>query len=77
MSQQDVLEFLVEMRCENDDWYRIKDIQKALSDKGLGNGTVKGVAEDCLILVTCNNIEMRGVGLWSHYKEFRGIIKSI
>lgn len=76
MSQQDVLEWLVEQRCTDcDKWFRVKDIQEGLKEKGLGNGTIKGVANDLLCLTACGDIVMRNVGLWNSYKEFRAIIK--
>lgn len=72
MSQMDCLDFLREQRKENPDkWFRVKDVQDALREQGKGNGTLKGVASDLLILTNCSDISMRGIGVWKHYKEFR------
>ena len=71
MSQADVLNFLESQRKNNDNWFRIKDIQEALNNNGCGTGTLKGVGNDCYILSCSNFIEVRGVGVWNHYKEFR------
>jgi hypothetical protein len=59
----------------SDSWFRVKDIQDDLLAKGKTSGVLKGVSNDLLILTASGFIEMRNIGLWSSYKEFRAFIK--
>lgn len=72
MSQQDCLELLQEEKKVNPErWLTVKDIQDGLRQKGKGNGTIKGVPNDLMVLSCCNDVEFRGIGFWKHHKEFR------
>ena len=72
MSQADCLEWLEEQRrIDPDRWFRVKDVQRGLSIKGLGNGTCSNVSSHLLKLRNCGDILMRGIGFWEHYKEFK------
>ena len=72
MGQQDVLLALVDLRKINDDWFSSKQIiEFMLSNKSLDNKG-KNVYDDLLRLAAFNLIEVRGVGMWNHHKEFRG-----
>jgi len=76
MSQMDVANFLTEQRkIDENKWFRVKDIQQALADKGKSNGVLKGVSNDLYMLMRYGDIEWRGVGIWKHYKEFRALPK--
>lgn len=75
MSQQDVLDYLKDMIEVSDSWFRVKHIQNGLKERGFGNGVLKGVSDDLVALASFGDIEWRGVGIWSHYKEFRAIHK--
>lgn len=64
--------FLQEQRkLDPDRWFRVKEIQEGLAEKGLGNGTVKNVPQHLFALIRWGDIEWRGVGIWQHHKEFR------
>lgn len=68
----DCLRFLQEQRMADPDrWFRVKDVQEGLKDKGKSNGVLKGVSSDLLRLAVCGDLECRGIGYWKHYKEFR------
>jgi hypothetical protein len=72
LGQQECLEFLKEQsRLDPKKWFRVKDVQQGLAARKYGNGVLKGVAGDLLILTACGDIEMQGRGIWKHYKEFR------
>lgn len=72
MSQQDCLDFLRAMReSDPNKWFRIKEVQEALREKGLGNGTIKKVGSHLYKLAVCGDLDVRGIGIWEHYKEFR------
>lgn len=72
MSQQDCLNFLTDQKKKNPDkWFRVKHVQEGLRKRGLGNGTCKNVASHLLKLTVCGDIQMRGIGAWEHYKEFK------
>lgn len=76
MSQDDVHDFLKEQRkLDENKWFRVKDIQDALREKGLSEGVLKGVSNDLYMLMRFGDIEWRGVGIWKHYKEFRALPK--
>ena len=69
MSQADCLDWL--KRQDPDKWFRVKEVQDGLESEGKGNGTIRGVSHDLMRLTLFNDLEMRGVGTWKHYKEFR------
>lgn len=69
MSQTDCLEWL--QKQDPDKWFRVKHVQDGLASEGKGNGTIRGVSHDLMRLTLFNDLEMRGVGTWKHYKEFR------
>jgi hypothetical protein len=71
MAQADIENFLIEERKKSDKWFTIHEIKIALSNKGLSNGCIKGVADDLMRLCSFKRIDYRGVGLWEHHKEFR------
>lgn len=72
MSQMDCLRFLQEQKkLYPEKWFRVKDVQEGLLQKGLSNGVLKGVSNDLFRLMRCGDVEWRGVGVWKHYKEFR------
>lgn len=72
MSQQDCLDWLKEQHRKNPDrWFRVKEVQAGLARKGKGNGTIKNVSVHLLKLRNWGDIQMRGVGGWKHYKEFK------
>lgn len=72
MSQQNCLEWLTDQKKKDPKrWFRVKDVQKGLRQQGKGNGTCKNVAVHLIKLRNCGDIQMRGVGLWEHYKEFK------
>ena len=72
MSQQDCFDYLMDQKLKYPDiWFRIKDVQDGLREQGKGNGTIKGVGSHLMKLTTCGDIQMRGIGVWKHYKEFR------
>lgn len=72
MSQQDCLEWLKEQKKKHPDkWFRVKDVQEGLKKMGKGNGTCKNVPQHLLKLRNFGDIQMRGVGFWKHYKEFK------
>lgn len=77
MSQQNVLDFLLAMRDENDDWYMVKDIKDGMEQIGFSNGALKGVSDDLVALASCGDIEWRGIGIWNHRKEFRARTKCL
>ncbi len=53
MSQQDCFDFLnAQKKCNPEKWFRVKDVQEGLKNQGKGNGTLKGVGNDLLILTT-------------------------
>jgi len=72
MGQIEVLNFLDGERVLSDKYFTVREIQKALQDKGLTNGVIKGVHKAVIKLVMCNFIEWHGQGYWNHHKEFRG-----
>lgn len=73
MSQEDCQIFLQEQRKKHPNkWFRVKDIQEGLKQKGLGNGTLKNVPQALYKLMRWGDIEWKGVGIWKHHKEFRG-----
>jgi len=66
------LEWLQEQhKSSPDKWFRVKDVQEGLREKGAGNGSIKNVSLHLVKLRNCGDIAMRGVGLWEHYKEFK------
>lgn len=72
MSQMDVQRFLQEQyELDPNKWFRVKDIQEGLAEKGKSNGVLKGVANDLYMLMRFGDIKWRGVGVWKHYKEFQ------
>jgi len=72
VSQEDCLNWLEEQKkIHPRKWFRVKDVQEGLAEKGLGNGTVRCVSRHLLILTQWGYIRMRGIGVWKHYKEFR------
>jgi len=72
VSQQDCLDWLKEQyKLDPAGWFRVKDVQEGLRSMGAGNGTVKNVAVHLLKLRNCGDIQMRGIGAWKHYKEFK------
>lgn len=72
MTQQDCLDWLLTQHKKNPyRWFRVKDVQQGLLKGGKGNGTIKNVPSHLLKLTQNNDIQMRGVGLWKHYKEFK------
>jgi hypothetical protein len=72
VSQQDCLDYLKEEKKANPErWLMVKDIQDGLKQKGLGNGTLRNVANDLYMLMRFGDIEWRGIGVWKHHKEFR------
>lgn len=73
MGQLEVFKFLEKQRELNDKWFTTKDIREALKSEGLSNGYLDGINSDLLKLANFKLIEMRGVGIWEHYKEWRGI----
>ena len=67
MGQREILEFLEKERKKGERWFTTKEIIKALN---YNNGSR---VYNCLLQLTLFNcIEWRGVGIWSHHKEFRG-----
>ena len=75
MSQADVLQFLRDMRDQNDGWYRVKDIQPGLSERAFSNGVLRGVSDDLISLMVTSEVEWKGIGIWNHYKTFRALEK--
>lgn len=71
MGQKEVLDFLNEQRELNDNWFKVADIRIALEKKGYSNGCIKGLFNSLYKLASFNIIEVRGIGLWKHHKEFR------
>lgn len=72
MSQQDCFDWLKEQHEVSPyRWFRVKDVQQGLEAKGLGNGTIQNVSTHLLKLSLCDDVLMRGVGIWEHYKEFK------
>lgn len=72
MGQREVLAYLENKRAINNKWYMVKEVQKGLKEKGLGNGAIKGVSSDLYKLSFYGLIEWKGKGIWSHQKLFRG-----
>lgn len=75
MSQADVLEFLETMRIRTDEYFTATEIRNCLKDNGHSNGVLKGVSSDLVALASFGFIEWKGVGVWKHHKEFRGLKK--
>ena len=71
MGQQEARQFLEKERESHDNWFRIGEIRNALIHRGVSNGGIKGLASDLYKLATFNVIQVKGVGLWKHHKEFR------
>lgn len=72
MGQTDVWHFLLDQKKKDPNrWFRVCDVQEALRKKGFGNGTIRGVSNDLLVLANFGDIKMRGIGAWKHYKEFQ------
>ena len=68
MSQEDVLDVLEGRRGE---WLTTKDIKDGLKLAGKSNGTLQGANNDIYKLACFGLIEVKGEGLWRHYKRFR------
>lgn len=72
MSQMDCLHWLQDQKEKNPNrWFRVKDVQEGLRQKGKGDGTLRNVGKHLLILTQWDDLRMRGVGFWEHYKEFK------
>lgn len=74
MAELDVLLFLEEQRKINKDWFRVCEIKEALKEKGVSDGALTRVNKQISKLALYGMIEFRGVGVWDHYKVFRGKI---
>ena len=72
MGQQEVLQLLKEYRKTSANWFTIRQIKDGLISKGYSKNYVNGVPNDLLKLASFSQIQVRGVGVWSHHKEFRG-----
>lgn len=72
MAQKEILDFLGEKRAETDNWFTIQDIREGLKNKGCCNSCIKKIYNSLYKLAAFNLIQVRGVGVWRHYKVFRG-----
>lgn len=72
MGQQECLDWLKDQKKTNPNkWFRTKDVVEGMKEKGLGVGTLRKTGVYLFKLAVCNDIDVRGVGFWEHYKEFR------
>ena len=72
MTQLEVIDALKDLRRINDKWYTSTQIIEFMKDNKRLNGSGKTIYDDLLRLSMFGLIEIRGVGLWNHHKEFRG-----
>lgn len=71
MGQQEVHEVMLELRRKSNKWHTVKEIKDVMLEKGYSINYLRGVSDDLYRLSTFNFIKVRGVGMWTHHKEFQ------
>jgi len=72
MSQNEILNFLDEERKKSEKWFTTNEVKEVLRKRGRSENSLKSVPNNLFKLASFNLIQFRGVGLWKHYKLFRG-----
>lgn len=75
MGQPEILKALNNLRAKNDNWHTAKGLKQYMIDNKMLRDNGSGMSQDLLRLALFKLIEIKGVGLWNHHKEFRGLIK--
>jgi hypothetical protein len=70
MGQIDALNALKNLCKIEDRWYVSREIENYMRKNGCSNGTCHNLSGDLLKLAMFGQIEIRGVGVWQHYKEY-------
>jgi hypothetical protein len=74
MGQEIVLNALDCLRKINDKWHTSREVITYIKTNYKGINNIKGIYTDLLKLAEFRLIEIRGVGMWEHHKEFRGLL---
>lgn len=68
MGQSEVYNIL---KANKNKWFRARDVQDLLTKEGYTNGVVHNAPDDLIRLALFGFVEVKGHGIFSHYKEFR------
>lgn len=71
MGQRDVYDWLKKRREEGDQWYSKKEIEKALKDEGMSNGSLIGLSDDLFRIAQTKLVQMKGEGVREYKVVFR------
>lgn len=71
MGQREVYDWLKKRREEGDQWYSKKEIEKALKDEGMSNGSLIGLSDDLFRIAQTKLVQMKGEGVREYKVVFR------